>query len=554
MIHRLTLSDVLAEHARSRPRVTAVVDGEVRLTYPELDERVTRLADALAARGVTAGDRVLWLGRNGHPVLELLLASSRLGAIFCPANWRQSADELSFVVDDLTPKVVVWEQSEAAAPLSDDGWILAGDGYEAFLSSGSPAARREGAADALPGDPTGARPEAPGGPLTDGAAHPVLDGAAHPAEPGGPLLGGAVRQVLDGAARPAEPGDDTLPVLALYTAAFDGRPNAALLSSAALVAHSTALLVVRQMEDGFTFLNNGPLFHVGTMMFCLATLQIGGTNVFTPAFDAEEVCRLIDAEKVTQAFLFGQMIDAVTDANKDGKYDLTSLRFVSHSAEWDAMTTVDDSPWCRSKMGGYGQTEVGGMLTFLGLAPGAAGFAGRPSPLVQVRLLSSDGSEVPPGEVGEICARGKSLFSGYFNRPELNAEKTRGGWHHTGDLGRREPDGTITFIGPRLRMIKSGNENIYPAEVERALKTHPAIADAAVIGVPDDRWHQAVKAVVVLKGEATAEDVVEHVRTRLASYKKPRHVDFVEAIPKKGFTPDYDALDAAHGGGGYPGS
>ncbi|MFI6800988.1 AMP-binding protein [Streptosporangium canum] len=494
MIHRLTLSDVLAEHARSRPRVTAVVDGEVRLTYPELDERVTRLADALAARGVTAGDRVLWLGRNGHPVLELLLASSRLGAIFCPANWRQSADELSFVVDDLTPKVVVWEQSEAAAPLSDDGWILAGDGYEAFLSSGSPAAR------------------------------------------------------------PAEPGDDTLPVLALYTAAFDGRPNAALLSSAALVAHSTALLVVRQMEDGFTFLNNGPLFHVGTMMFCLATLQIGGTNVFTPAFDAEEVCRLIDAEKVTQAFLFGQMIDAVTDANKDGKYDLTSLRFVSHSAEWDAMTTVDDSPWCRSKMGGYGQTEVGGMLTFLGLAPGAAGFAGRPSPLVQVRLLSSDGSEVPPGEVGEICARGKSLFSGYFNRPELNAEKTRGGWHHTGDLGRREPDGTITFIGPRLRMIKSGNENIYPAEVERALKTHPAIADAAVIGVPDDRWHQAVKAVVVLKGEATAEDVVEHVRTRLASYKKPRHVDFVEAIPKKGFTPDYDALDAAHGGGGYPGS
>ncbi|MFD8528606.1 AMP-binding protein [Streptosporangium canum] len=494
MIHRLTLSDVLAEHARSRPRVTAVVDGEARLTYPELDERVTRLADALAARGVTAGDRVLWLGRNGHPVLELLLASSRLGAIFCPANWRQSTDELSFVVDDLTPKVVVWERSEAAAPLSDDGWILAGDGYEAFLSSGSPAARREGT------------------------------------------------------------GDDTLPVLALYTAAFDGRPNAALLSSAALVAHSTALLVVRQMEDGFTFLNNGPLFHVGTMMFCLATLQIGGTNVFTPAFEAEEVCRLIDAEKVTQAFLFGQMIDAVTDANRDGKYDLTSLRFVSHSAEWDAMTTVDDSPWCRSKMGGYGQTEVGGMLTFLGLAPGAAGFAGRPSPLVQVRLLSSDGSEVSPGEVGEICARGKSLFSGYFNRPELNAEKTRGGWHHTGDLGRREPDGTITFIGPRLRMIKSGNENIYPAEVERVLKTHPAIADAAVIGVPDDRWHQAVKAVVVLKGEATAEDVVEHVRARLASYKKPRHVDFVEAIPKKGFTPDYDALDAAHGGGGYPGS
>ncbi|MBG0828698.1 AMP-binding protein [Planomonospora sp. ID67723] len=494
MIHQLTLSDVLAEHARSRPQVTAVVDGEVRLTYPELDARVTRLANALAARGVAAGERVLWLGQNSHAVLELLLASSRLGAVFCPANWRQSADELAFVLADLTPKVVVWEPSETIAALSADGWIPAGAGYEEFLAGGST----------------------------------------------------------------ADPGftDDTAPVLALYTAAFDGRPSAALLSSAALVAHSTSLLVVRQMEPGFTFLNNGPLFHVGTMMFCLATLQIGGTNVFTPAFDAEEVCRLVDAEKVTQAFLFGQMIDAVVAANAGGKYDLSSLRFVSHSDEWDAMTTVDDSPWCRSKMGGYGQTEVGGMLTFLGLAPGAAGFAGRPSPLVQVRILAPDGSEVPPGETGEICARGKSLFSGYLNRPELNEAKTRGGWHHTGDLGRREADGTITFIGPRLRMIKSGNENVYPAEVERVLKSHPAVTDAAVIGVPDERWHQAVKAVVVLgAGEtASAEELAEHVRGQLASYKKPRHVEFAESIPKKGFTPDYDALDAAYGGGNYPGA
>lgn len=163
------------------------------------------------------------------------------------------------------------------------------------------------------------------------------------------MPGGFVGDVGDDAddandADDADDADDTAPVLALYTAAFDGRPNAALLSSAALIAHSTSLLVVRQMEPGFTFLNSGPLFHVGTMMFCLATLQIGGTNVFTPAFDAGEVCRLVDAEKVTQAFLFGQMIDAVAKANEDGGYDLTSLHFVSHPAEWDAMTSVDDSP------------------------------------------------------------------------------------------------------------------------------------------------------------------------------------------------------------------
>ncbi|MFC4013566.1 AMP-binding protein [Nonomuraea purpurea] len=498
MIHSLSLSDVLADHARSRPQVTAVVDGAVRLTYPELDERVTRLACALSARGVAGGDRVVWLGQNAHAVLELLLACSRLGAVFCPANWRQSEDELRFVLTDLRPAAVIWQPSDTTTSLhaSDAAttWVQAGTEYQELVASGE---RTEFA--------------------------PV--------------------------------GDDE-PTLALYTAAFDGRPNAALLSSAALIAHATTLLVVRQMEPGFTFLNNGPLFHVGTMMFCLATLQIGGTNVFTPAFDAEEVCRLIEAEKVTQAFLFGQMIDAVAKANESGKYDLSSLRFVSHSPEWDDMITIDDSPWCRSKMGGYGQTEVGGMLTFLGLAQGGSGFAGRPSPLVQVRILGPDGTEVPAGEVGEICARGKTLFSGYFARPDLNTAKSTHGWHHTGDLGRREPDGTITFIGPKLRMIKSGAENIYPAEVERALKSHPAVADAAVIGTPDPTWHQTVKAIVALEPDATTTetDLIDHVTTLLASYKKPRKIAFVDAIPKRGFTPDYDTLDTTHGGGNYPGS
>jgi long-chain acyl-CoA synthetase len=196
------------------------------------------------------------------------------------------------------------------------------------------------------------------------------------------------------------------------------------------------------------------------------------------------------------------------------------------------------------------------MLTFLGLGIGGAGYAGRPSPLVHVRILDASGDEVMPGEVGEISARGHSVFSGYFNRPELNAAKSAGGWHHTGDLGRRETDGTITFIGPKLRMIKSANENIYPAEVERALKTHAAVADAAVIGVPDERFGQTVKAIVVLKegAAATEEDIIEHVRGEIASYKKPKYVEFAKAIPKKGYTPDYDALDESHGGGAYPGS
>ena len=498
-VHHLTLGDVLGEHRRGRPLGVAAVDGEVRLTYPELDSRVNRLANALSAAGVAAGDRVLWLGQNSFRILELLLAAGRLGAVLCPANWRQTADEIDFILGDLTPKVVVWEESEAVVTARahssvTSSWVKSGEEYEGFLAAHSD-------------------------------AEPLADVS------------------------------EDAPVLALYTAAFDGRPNAALLSHRALIAHSSSLLYVREMRDGFTYLASGPMFHVGTNMFVLATFLLGGKNVFTPAYEPKEVCRLIEAEKVTQAFLFGPMIDGLVAANEEGQYDLKSLRFVSHSPAWDAMITVDDSPWCASKMGGYGQTEVGGMLTFLGLGMGGAGYAGRPSPLVSVHLLDADGQEVPPGEVGEICARGWSLFSGYHNRPELNEAKSRDGYHHTGDLGRREPDGTLTFIGPRLRMIKSAHENIYPAEVERALKTHPSVADAAVIGVPDDRFGQTVKAIVVLEPDAseTEESIIEHVRAEIASYKKPRHVVFVTEIPKRGYTPDYDALDAAHGGGAYPG-
>jgi long-chain acyl-CoA synthetase len=146
-------------------------------------------------------------------------------------------------------------------------------------------------------------------------------------------------------------------------------------------------------------------------------------------------------------------------------------------------------------------------------------------------------------------------MNGYWNRPEVNAERLRGGWHHTNDLGRRESDGTFTFVGPKTRMIKSAAENIYPAEVEGCIRQHPAVADVAIIGVPDKKWTQSVKAIVVVKPEetVTAEEIVEHCRSRIASYKKPRTVEFVDALPRQGFAVDYDALDAQFGGGGYPG-
>ncbi len=498
LVHTLTLGDLAREQRRSRPGLTAVVDGATRLTYEQLDANTSQVAAGLAAAGIGAGDRVMWLGQTSFQVLELLIGCAKAGAILCPANWRQSTEELRFVLNDLQPKMVVWEQvlesaTELRAGESGVRWLQAdGPEYGEWLT-----------------------------------AQPAIDDE---------------RDV-----------DPDSAVLALYTAAFSGRPNAALLSHRALTSHSVALGWIRQIEPGFTYLNSGPLFHVGTMMFCLATFQLGGTNVFMPTFDPLEACRLIESERCTSAFLYGPMADQLAEANAGQKFDLSSLHVSPGSAAWNAMVSLDESPWGQA-LGGYGQSEVAGMLTFTGLGLGGLGSHGRPMPFAQVRIAGPDGREVPAGEAGEIVARGPAIFSGYWNRPELNAAKFRDGWHHTGDLGRREHDGAITFIGPKLRMIKSGGENIYPAEVEQALTQHAAVKQAAVIGVPDPKWGQAVKAVVVLSepGAASGDELVEHVRKLIAPYKRPREVVFTDSVPRKGFLPDYDALDAAYGGGGYP--
>lgn len=170
-----------------------------------------------------------------------------------------------------------------------------------------------------------------------------------------------------------------------------------------------------------------------------------------------------------------------------------------------------------------------------------------------MRIVGPDGNEVPDGTAGEITIRGETVHLGYWNRPELNGQRMRDGWWHTTDLGRREPDGTIHFMGTMTRMIKSAAENIYPQEVEACLTNHPAVREAAIIGIPDPQFTQSVKAVVVLEPglSASADDIIEHCRTHIASYKKPKSVEFIEAIPRVGGLTDYEALDAMFGGGGY---
>jgi long-chain acyl-CoA synthetase len=504
-IHALTLADVLAEHARSYPGKTAVVCGADRYSYPEMDARVSRLANAFRASGLEPGGGILWLGQNCHRLLECLLAAARSGSVFCAANWRQTAQEMAFVIEDLRPTIVVWQEDEIGPTVrqardlaaSKATWIQHDntdrDGYEAVLASAS-------------------------------SGDPPVD------------------------------VDPASPVLQMYTAAFSGRPNGALLSHTAIVLQSLMMARLQEIDWDYVYLNSGPLFHVATLMTTMATFQLAGTNVFTPRVDAEVLCRLIESERCTGAFIVGPTIDQVLDVNRDRRYDLKSLRTFAGRPEWNEMITVDTSPWAR-RPAGYGQTEVMGMLTFNAVGGPAQGTAGRPSPVSRVRIVDPEGNEVAPGEVGEIVARGPTVMMGYHRRPEVNAERQAGGWHHTNDLGRREPDGSISFVGPKTRLIKSAAENIYPAEVEGCIARHPAVAEAAVIGVPDPTWTQSLKAVVVLRhgASATADEIIEHCRANIASYKKPRSVEFVDRLPRQGFAVDYDALDERFGGGGYPG-
>jgi long-chain acyl-CoA synthetase len=352
-----------------------------------------------------------------------------------------------------------------------------------------------------------------------------------------------------------EVGEDES-VLMLYTAAFAGRPGGALLSHRALVTQGALLGSIQGIGADYVYLNCGPLFHVATLMTTLATFVAGGTNVFTPRVDAEELCRLIESEHCTGAFIMPPTINQILELHEtsEHQYDLHTLRTFPGRRKWTAMITPDDSPWGRNP-GGYGQTEVMGLVTFGALGP-CIGSHGRPAPFLRLGILDPQGNEVEQGETGEISVRGPTVMNGYFNRPELNAERRAGDWHHTNDLGRIEKDGSLTFIGPKSRLIKSAAENIYPTEVEGCLKAHEAIADAAVIGVPDRTWGQNVVAVVVLAEGATAtpEEIIEHCRSHIASYKKPKSVEFVDALPREGWAVDYDALDLRFGGGGYPGT
>ena len=494
-----TMGDLLALHARRRPDAPALTVADRSWSYAELDEAVTRLAAALVATGLRPGDRVAMIARNGWEYVALHFAASRARVILVGINWRLSPVEVAQILTDARPSLV----------LVDVEW--------------QPLLR-----DADPGLPTVWL----GSPRDDqhSRSFPVWLTAGD---------GTHARQAL--AERPAEPGAT---VLMLYTTGTTGVPKGVMLTEGNLLAMIAEMSRCWRMRPDMRFFAILPLFHVSGTGCFFTTLYAGG-EVLIPA-DPNDVARTVERARITHSALVPTLLSQLVHDPAARQFDLSSLEVLVYGAAPSGGTLISDAmalmPGCGFTQG-YGLTETcGGVaaapLRRHGEVDDRPGTVGRPTTHYEFRIVDpATCAEVPAGTDGEVWVRGPQNAVGYWNRPEETAASfMTDGWFRTGDIGVLDEDGYL-YLKDRLKdMIITGGENVYSVEVESTLMTHPEVVEAAVYGIPDDRWGEAVKAVVARTpgSTLTAEELAEHTRTRLARYKCPRVIEFVDALPKSG--------------------
>jgi fatty-acyl-CoA synthase/long-chain acyl-CoA synthetase len=490
----MTWGEQLARVARRRPDKPGFVFRGRQVTYGELDRRVDRVAAALAARGVGHGDRVAVLMRNRIEFLETCFAAFRLGAIAVPVNFRMVAGEAGFVLADSGAVVLVLDRAGRAV------------GLEARRQA--PAVRT---VVVVEGDAAG-----------DEAYEDVVAEADAPASP----------TVLA----------DSDPALIMYTSGTTGRPKGAVLSHFNLVMSSVSAMMSKGFirDDEVMYLNL-PLFHIGGLKIAMSSLMCEASVVVVESgrFDAAEALDDLERHAVTDCVFVSTQWRDICALRRPGLSRL-ALRRVAWGTSNVELETLDAIG--RAFPGvpinvSFGQTEMGGLTCRLRgeELERKRGSVGLPVLHVEVRIVDEAMNDVPAGEVGEIVYRGPTVMIGYWNQPEENAAAFAGGWFHSGDLCRRDDDGYIYVVDRLKDMIISGGENVYSAEVEAAIASHPDIADVAVIGVPHPRWSETPLAVVVARDAIqppTLETIQAHCRSRLAAYKLPTRVEVVAELPR----------------------
>jgi fatty-acyl-CoA synthase len=479
-----------ARRARRTPGRVAVVHDDRTLTYGELHQRVLRLAHALRALGTRRGDRIAYLGPNHPAFLETLFAAGVLGAVFVPLNTRLAAPELAYNLTDSGSTVFVHAPERAEAARAAAG--------EARL---------------------------PHRIALDGPGDGVLGYEE--------LLAGGAAEPLD---EPVAPDD---PCMIMYTSGTTGRPKGAVLSHANIVWNSVNVLVDTDLSGDEVTLVAAPLFHTaGLNMTCLPTLLKGGRVVLLGAFDPERVLETIERLRVTYMFGVPTMYDAMAAQPRWATADLSSLRTLNcGGAPVPARTIETYLARGLAFSQGYGMTEASPGVLYLDRdqTSAKAGSAGVPHFFTDTRVVRPDGSDAAPGESGEILVHGPNVMTGYWGRPEdTEAAFADGHWLRTGDVARTDTDGYAYIVDRVKDMFVSGGENVYPAEVEDVILTHSAVAECAVIGVPDPVWGEVGRAVVVLKPgvRADEEDILGQLRGRLAKYKIPKSLVFADRLPR----------------------
>ena len=483
---------VLAHHADRAPdKALTVFEGETT-TYRDMADRATALAGGLAEGGIGPGDVVGLLSYNCPEFLETLFAANYLGAIAMPINWRLAAPEVRYILEHAEARALVC--GPALVGLADDA--------------------TKGLEDSL---------------LRAGIAAPAPDGWV-------PL---AALRAGSHPARRAEASADDVHRL-MYTSGTTGHPKGVMLTHANLAWKNLAHLT----EFGFTGddlgLACGPLYHVGALDLTTTTLIAAGATVIVHrSFDAAAVVDELERSRVTTVWLAPAMVNAVMALPGIETRDLSSVRVVINGGEKMPIPLIEriqrtfPSAWFADA---YGLTETVSGDTFLDRHSIVTklGSVGRPCVYLDLDIWDEQGRPVPAGERGEIVMRGPKVFKGYWRDPEATAAAFAGGWFHTGDIGVRDEDGYL-FIVDRLKdMIVSGGGNIAGSEVERVLYEHDAVLEAAVVGRPDERWGEVPVAYVALRpgAGAGAEELLEHCRARLAKFKVPKEISFVDALPR----------------------
>ncbi len=475
-----TTYEILSLNAHQHGDELAAVSPDQSLTHNEFLERVDRLAAGLSEAGLERGDRICVLAQNSLEYLELYGACAKTGTIAYPINWRLSAEEVGTVLSLAEPTALIIG-AEHVAQL--EGLDL-GSIDSKFVIGDAPI--------------EGFRP---------------------------------LNQLYaDASQSPAEVTAND-PFIIISTAAVAGTPRGAVLTHSNLFHANNQIIEAVGLTPADRHLAALPFFHITGLGLALATAAAGGANVVTPAFDPELSARMIDMHGVTLMADFPPVLQMLMEARGEASWE--SLKIVFGLDSPDVIQKLQSETGARFWTG-FGQAETTGVVT-IGPADERPGSAGKPLPLATLRLVDESEEDVPLGLPGEIAVQGPLVFGGYWRDPDATEFAGRNGWHHTGDLGRFDEEGYLYYAGrkPEKELIKSGGENVYPAEVERVILELPQVAAVCVIGVPDEKYGEAVKAVVeLIPGDELSEDAVQQaVADRIASFKKPRSVEFVEALP-----------------------